>query len=173
MSYRCEVCREVCPPRQSRLVHVVPRVRPSGREEIDREVPVCRECKRLLDGGAALKNLYAIRWKAKTTPAPDRPEPPPPEPERKATFIGEVLGEPVEYHHSAGGVARVRTPAPNGGGARLEPRPTCDLCGARVGAGDDGQVTADAVICRACLERKAAEGGGDAPPGRRGKGRKK
>ena len=64
MSYRCELCRRVVPPKKALLRHTTYRVR-GGRLvtlhdgstasktdlEIDREYAVCQRCKTRLDGG--------------------------------------------------------------------------------------------------------------------------
>lgn len=68
--YRCDVCTAVSKPKQDRLVHVVHRkvARPAldsedPRTEVDREIPVCQECKLLLDHGLPLASLLRQRGK--------------------------------------------------------------------------------------------------------------
>lgn len=63
--YRCELCRKVSKPHESRLLHVVERTVPGRngkmRQEIAREIPVCKSCKNMLEGGASVRLLERHR----------------------------------------------------------------------------------------------------------------
>jgi len=62
--YRCDVCKTVSKPGQSRRVHVIQRVRvqPNGktRREIACEIPVCADCKARLDEGLSIGRLREV-----------------------------------------------------------------------------------------------------------------
>ncbi len=62
MSYRCQVCKGECPPRQPRLTHVVKRKDGS----ILTEYAVCAACQAALAAGAKPSDLL---------PKPATPEP--------------------------------------------------------------------------------------------------
>lgn len=58
MSYRCQACSAVVPPGKPRLVHVE-HYQYKTLPQIAREVPVCAECKKLLDEGKTLAELQS------------------------------------------------------------------------------------------------------------------
>lgn len=85
MSYKCFVCHAVSPPGHPRLTHVVTRLVPGlsafdyikgrwgdppMREEIARELPVCRACQVELDAGIPLAVLLEQRRPLVVVPAP-------------------------------------------------------------------------------------------------------
>ena len=96
MSYRCEVCEALAPPDIPLRRHTIFRKvvstrivwetdecgkkRPAAsangeREEIEREIPVCKDCAIALEGGTPLNRLiYERRPKIVLTPAPLTPE---------------------------------------------------------------------------------------------------
>lgn len=82
MSYVCEVCREAVPPGQKRLVHVVRRaaVNPitrlsDGRQEVAREIPVCKSCKAGFQSGYSLEQMMRIVGPKATMPEPLKDHP--------------------------------------------------------------------------------------------------
>lgn len=83
MSYRCSICRSIAPPGQSRLVHTITRAVPGceywdrrgrlvqeTREEIAREIPVCRDCQEELESGVPLDLLLSQHRPTERPPAP-------------------------------------------------------------------------------------------------------
>jgi len=61
--YRCGVCNSIAPASQRRLQVVLQRTvsgcRPA-RSEIDKEIPVCRECHHVLEAGVNLRELSIL-----------------------------------------------------------------------------------------------------------------
>lgn len=59
--YVCQTCGHVSEPKEKRKVYTLYRVvrSPFGKEcrQVEREVPVCARCKRMLEGGMSLDEL--------------------------------------------------------------------------------------------------------------------
>jgi PP-loop superfamily ATP-utilizing enzyme len=52
--YVCDICRSVAGPQMPQLKHVVYKTDAKGRKSISKEMPVCYECKKMLDTGIPL-----------------------------------------------------------------------------------------------------------------------
>jgi hypothetical protein len=81
MSYRCEVCRAVQPPKMARRVHVfqrrVPNFPQGTRLEIEKEIAVCGVCALALGRGVPLASLQTLAAGPPPAAAPVAPALPP------------------------------------------------------------------------------------------------
>ena len=163
MSYRCEICLEAVEPGKSMLRHTVYR----ANKQVAREIPVCPGCYSALGCGVPLVALVAAERKrraatllvpaatyaALATPPPANVQPHPPTmptPVKVAPTRPLILGKITHGPGNNGG----------GGAVAVKPRqpvPYCDICGADA---TTGQVTADTVLCKRCVDRARRDGGG-------------
>lgn len=142
MSYRCVLCRSTSTPGQPMLKHIIHRTNAKGHQEIERELAVCGSCKWAIQEGVPLYRL--VRAEPRTNGGQNEDPP---------TFRRRQAGKPS--HLSVPGNIPRYTPKVRTSEETEEENDgvRCEVCNELIG--DEGQITAEGVLCSRHLPRRA------------------